>query len=67
MLNRVITGAMELLSHAQHKAQFVLSNGDGDGLPTVNKPLRNPSARGQSSHPKCAKQINPFKAKSSIK
>ena len=49
------------------KAQLVLSNGDGDDLPTVNKPLPHPSAGGKSSHPKCAKQINPSKAENSNK
>jgi len=52
---------------SQSKAQLVLSNGDGDGVPAVNKPLPNPNASGQSSHPKSAKQKNPFKAKSSSK
>jgi len=49
------------------KAQLVLSNGDGDGVPAVNKPLPNPNAGGQSSYPKRAKQINPSKAKRSNK
>jgi len=31
---------------SQSKAQLVLSNGGGDDLLTVNKPLQNPSARG---------------------
>jgi len=47
--------------------QTAISNGDGDGVRVVNKPLPNPNAGGQSSHPKCAKQINPSKAKSSNK
>jgi len=48
-------------------AQLISSNGDGDSVPAVNKPLPNPNAGGQSSRPKCAKQINLSKAKSSNK
>ena len=45
------------------KAQLVLSSADGDAVPAVNKPLSNPNAGGQSSRPKCAKQINTSKTK----